>query len=79
MRKSVPFMLSILFLFGSCSLSRFGWRVEDDRESGAATEKGIVEDWDPFSLEEKEIDLSLLDTPAESVPKTGPSPAKPSA
>lgn len=57
------FMLFIL----SCSLSQFGWQVEPQAET-KKDERGLVEDFDPMTLNDEEIEVEPL--PEQSAAST---------
>lgn len=60
--KTAVFLLCCVFLlFISCSMSQFGWKVEGDAESAPKSDGGIVEDWDPLSVQEEDIVVPEMD------------------
>jgi hypothetical protein len=50
--------LSMVFML-SCSLSKFGWQTESETET-RPDEKGLVEDFDPLTLNDEEITVEPL-------------------
>ena len=53
-------------LFFACSSSQFGWKPDSDTDRGEDENTGMIEDFDPLSLNEEEIQVL-------EEPKTGPS------
>jgi hypothetical protein len=69
MQKYILIFPLIVILLASCSLSKFGWKSENEAESASPESKGIVEDWDPLSVKEEEFAVVPPDataTPPES-------------
>jgi hypothetical protein len=64
MRKYILIFPLIVILFASCSLSKFGWKTENEAKSPSPESKGIVEDWDPLSVKEEEYTVVPSDAAA---------------
>lgn len=54
-RHILVFILFSLIIIAGCSSSQLGWKAEDGSSDKQSAQKGMIEDFDPLTLEDDDI------------------------